>query len=91
MLTYLKDPKKQPIETRQLGISLAMNWSRLTQDALRTASGPLRSDEIAAAVMQAKGMPPGDAALKEIVGERALTVLRRLVKRGASGEVRGQP
>ena len=29
--------------------------SRLTQDALRTASGPLTSAEIAAAVMQAKG------------------------------------
>jgi hypothetical protein len=29
--------------------------SRLTQDALRTASGPLTSAEIAGAVMQAKG------------------------------------
>jgi hypothetical protein len=56
--------------------------SRLTQDALRTASGPLTSAEIAAAVMQAKGMPAGDAAFKEIVAVRALTVLRRLVKRG---------
>jgi hypothetical protein len=28
------------------------------QDALRTALGPLTSAEIAAAVMQAKGMPP---------------------------------
>jgi hypothetical protein len=50
--------------------------SRLTQDALRTASGPLTSADIAAAVMQAKGMPPSDAAFKEIVAERALTVLR---------------
>ena len=56
--------------------------SRLTQDALRTASGPLTSAEIAAAVMQPKGMPPDDAAFKEIVAKRALTVLRRLVKRG---------
>jgi hypothetical protein len=32
--------------------------------------------------MQAKGMPSGDTAFKEIVGARALTVLRRLVKRG---------
>ena len=39
--------------------------SRLTQDALRTASGPVTSAQIAAAVMQAKGMPPGDAAFKE--------------------------
>src|SRR5580692_12602200 len=52
--------------------------SRLTQDALRTASGPLTSAEIAAAVMQAKGMPPGDVAFRGIVAARALTVLRRL-------------
>jgi hypothetical protein len=58
--------------------------SRLTQDALRTASGPLTTAEIAIAVMQAKGMPPGDAAFKEIVADRALTVLRRLAKRGAA-------
>src|ERR1700736_5657660 len=58
--------------------------SRLTQDALRTASGPLTSAEIAAAVMQAKGMPADDAAFKEIVAERVLTVLRRLAKRGAT-------
>jgi hypothetical protein len=56
--------------------------SRLTQDALRTASGPLTSAEIAAAVMQAKGMPSDDAAFKEIVADRVLTVLRRLAKRG---------
>ena len=60
--------------------------SRLTQDALRTASGPLTSAEIAAAVMQAKGMSPGDAAFKEIVADRALTVLRRLAKRGTAAK-----
>jgi hypothetical protein len=32
--------------------------------------------------MQAKGMPPGDVAFKEIVAGRVLTVLRRLAKRG---------
>jgi hypothetical protein len=56
--------------------------SRLTQDALRIASGPLTSAEIAAAVMQTKGMPSSDAAFREIVAAQALTVLRRLVKRG---------
>ena len=56
--------------------------SRLTQDALRTASGPLTSAQIAVAVMQAKGMPPGDVAFKEIVAARVVTVLRRLAKRG---------
>src|ERR1700680_47179 len=58
--------------------------SQLTQDALWIASGPLTSAEIAAAVMQAKGMPSGDVAFKEIVAARALTVLRRLTKRGAA-------
>jgi hypothetical protein len=57
--------------------------ARLTQDALRTASGPLTAAEIAAAVMEAKDMAADDTAFKEIVAERALTVLRRLVKRGA--------
>jgi hypothetical protein len=33
--------------------------------------------------MQAKGMPAADAAFKEIVAGRALTVLRRLAERGA--------
>src|ERR1700730_6106301 len=56
--------------------------SRLTQDALRIASAPLTSAGIADAVMQAKGMPSGDTAFKEIVAARALTVLRRLAKRG---------
>jgi hypothetical protein len=56
--------------------------SRLTQAALRTASGPLTSAEIAAAVMHARGMPSDDAQLKEIAAARALTVLRRLAKRG---------
>jgi hypothetical protein len=41
------------------------------------------SAEIAAAVMQAKGMPADDEAFKEIIAERVLTVLRRLAKRGA--------
>jgi hypothetical protein len=58
--------------------------SRLTQDALRMASGPLTSAEIAAAVMQAKGMAADDSAFKEIVAARALTVVRRLAKRGAA-------
>jgi hypothetical protein len=57
--------------------------SRLTQDALRTASWPLTSAEIAAAVMRAKEMPAADAAFKQIVADRVLTVLRRLAKRGA--------
>jgi hypothetical protein len=56
--------------------------SRLTQDALRMAPGPLTAAGIAAAIMQAKEMPSGDVAFKEIVADRVLTVLRRLTKRG---------
>jgi hypothetical protein len=60
--------------------------SRLTQDALRIASGPLTSAEIAASVMQAKEMPVDDAQLKKIFAVRALPVLRLLVKRGAAAK-----
>jgi len=34
--------------------------------------------------MQAKGMPAADMAFQELVAERALTVLRRLAKRGVA-------
>jgi hypothetical protein len=64
------------------GQGILLESSRLTQDALRTALGPLTSSEIAAAVMQAKGMPSGDVAFKGIVADRVLTVLRRLAKPG---------
>ena len=76
----MRSPPSGPVGVP--GILARNELSRLTQDALRTASGPLTSAEIAAAVMQPKGMPPDDAAFKEIVAKRALTVLRRLVKRG---------
>src|ERR1700731_4817112 len=58
--------------------------SRLAQDALRTALGPLTSAEIATAVMRAKGMPADDAAFKEIVTARALTLLGRRGKGGTA-------
>src|ERR1700730_9092477 len=74
-------PPKRPY--RRIRYFARNELSRLTQDAMRTASEPLTSAEITAAVMQAKGMPSGDAAFKEIVAARALTVLRRLAKRGA--------
>jgi hypothetical protein len=73
-------PKRAYRRTRYFAYN---ELSRLTQDALRTASGPLMTAEIATAVMQAKGMPAADAAFKEIVADRVLTVLRRLAKRGA--------
>lgn len=73
-------PAKRPYRrTRYFGRN---ELSRLMQDTLRTASGPLTSAEVAVAVMQANGMPCDDARLKEIVASRALTVLRGLAKRG---------
>jgi hypothetical protein len=65
-----------------LGISLTMHCPGLRKALCELHQGPLTSAEIAAAVMQAKGMPPVDVAFKEIVAERALTVLRRLAKCG---------
>jgi hypothetical protein len=56
--------------------------SGLVMGALRLATRPLTSAEIATAVLQAKEMPTGDMAFKEIVAARVLTVLRRLAKRG---------
>jgi hypothetical protein len=50
--------------------------SGLVMGALRLATRPLTSAEIATAVLQAKEMPTGDMAFKEN------TVLRRLAKRG---------
>ena len=64
-------PAQIPMTFRQSGSiagqGILLESSRLTQDALRTALGPLTSSEIAAAVMQAKGMPSGDVAFKGIV------------------------
>jgi hypothetical protein len=64
-------PPKRPYRRTQC---FAHNeLSRLTQDALWAASGPLTSAEIAATVMQARGLPSEDAQIKEIVTERLLT------------------
>jgi hypothetical protein len=57
--------------------------SRLTQDALRTASGPLTSAQIAATVMQAKGLRADDQAMETTIANRVLPVLRGLLKRGS--------
>ena len=56
--------------------------SRLTQDDLRIASGTTYVGRNSRRRHAGKGMPSGDTALKEIVAARALTVLRRLAKRG---------
>jgi type I site-specific restriction-modification system R (restriction) subunit len=63
----------------------AVRYKRHIDAAIAKALSVHRAQivEIAAVVMQAKGMPSADAAFKEIVAERALIVLRRLVKRGA--------
>jgi hypothetical protein len=64
------------------GILLTMNCPGSLKTFCEPHQGRLRQTEIAVAIMQAKGMPPGDGAFKEIVANRALTVLRRLAKLG---------
>jgi hypothetical protein len=55
-----------------------MNCPGLRRTLYGQRQGRSRLPKLAADVMQAKGMPADDAAFKEIVAERALTVLRRL-------------
>jgi hypothetical protein len=57
--------------------------SRLTQDALRTASGPLTAGDIALTVMQAKELRADDQAMKTTIATRVLSVLRGFLKRGS--------
>ena len=52
------------------------------QTLVQGATDNVKNTDRAVAVMQEKGMSSGDAAFKEIVANRALTVLRRLAKRG---------
>jgi hypothetical protein len=59
--------------------------SGLVMGALRLATRPLTSAEIATAVLQAKEMPTGDMAFKEIVTARVPREARD------GGEVRDQP
>jgi hypothetical protein len=56
--------------------------SCLVMDALRLASGPITAADIAAAIMRAKGAAKDDDALKAVIAERVLVILRRLIKRG---------
>jgi hypothetical protein len=79
-LAQIPMPSRQSGPIAGPGISLTMSCPGLR----RRPCGPLTSAEIAATVMQAKGMLPGDAAFKEIMAERVPTVLRRLAKRGTA-------
>jgi hypothetical protein len=73
-------PAKRPYRrTRYFGHN---ELSRLVMEALRLAPGPLSAGDIAIAIMRAKGAAIDDEAFKAIVTERALGVLRGLVKRG---------
>jgi hypothetical protein len=54
------------------------------RDALRTATAPLSSAEIAEALMVAKSMPKDDPQLRRYIADSVLPVMRRLVKRGVA-------
>jgi hypothetical protein len=81
-LAQIPMPSRPSVLIAGQDILRTMNCPGLRRTRCGPASGPLASAEIAAAVMQAKGMPADDAAFKELVVVRALTVLRRLAKRG---------
>jgi hypothetical protein len=48
--------------------------SRLVMDALRLATRPLAATDIATAIMRVKGAAEDDAAFKEIVSKRTMTI-----------------
>lgn len=58
-------------------------FSRLTLDALRLAPIPVSSTDIAASILRAKNMGADDEAVKVVLNERILSILRKLHKRGA--------
>jgi hypothetical protein len=73
-------PPKRPY--RRTRYFASNELSRLVMGALRLASGPIAAADIAAAVMGAKGAAQDDEALKAVIAERVLVILRRLAKRG---------
>jgi hypothetical protein len=54
------------------------------RDALREASGPLASVEIADILMAAKNISKDDPQIRRYIADSVLPVMRRLVKRGAA-------
>jgi hypothetical protein len=56
--------------------------SRRVLDALRKADGPLTTAAIVRAIMADKGFPIDEGALSAAITDMAITVLRRLSKRG---------
>ena len=62
--------------------------SRLVMEVLRAADGPLRTtDEIAGAVIEAKGFDAADAALRASIRDQVLTLLRSLRKQGTVEQI----
>jgi hypothetical protein len=52
------------------------------REALRQATGPLSSKEIAAILMASKGLSKDDPQIRRYVADSVLPVLRRFVRRG---------
>jgi hypothetical protein len=75
-------PPKRPY--RRTRYFAARELSRRCLDTLREAnSTPITTTQIAVIIMLAKGYPADDDALKAVVIEMVLTVLRRLCKNGS--------
>ena len=63
-------------------VFLSRRGTRLCQDVLREAAGPMPAAMIAAALIAAKGLSDGDAILVRHVTDGVLTVMRTLARRG---------
>jgi hypothetical protein len=76
-------PPKRPY--RRTRYFAARELSRRCVDTLREANPtPMTTGQIAVVIMLAKGYPADDDALKAVVIEMVVTVLRRLCKEGSA-------
>ena len=74
-------PKRSYRRTRYFA---GRELSRRCLDTLREASPtPMTTAQLTAIVMLAKGYPADDDALKAVIAEMVVTILRRLCKRGS--------
>lgn len=79
------DPEllKRPLHRRSRYFASGEVLKRV-RDALRTATTPMSSVEIADVLMTAKGISKDDPQIRRFIADCTLPVLRRLVKRGVA-------
>lgn len=72
--------RMHPVPRRHAAVRHAS--SRLIHAVLRDAPGPMKTRELAKAVMEARGMNTADHAMAETMRERMASTLRKLKNRG---------